>query len=86
MKEKAQIVDVRDTEDFNKSHIPEATSIPLTELNKRYLELDQNSPIVIVCNRGGQKSQKALDLLREKGFTDVGILEGGIAAWEKRNN
>jgi rhodanese-related sulfurtransferase len=83
MTEKVEILDVRDMEDFKNSHIPGAKSIPLTDLEKRYSELNQDSPLLIVCNRGGQKSQKALEFLKDKGFKDAKILEGGILAWEE---
>jgi rhodanese-related sulfurtransferase len=86
MKDKVEILDVRDTEDFDKHHIPGAKSIPVSQLEKRYSELDKDSPLLLVCNRGGQKSQNALDILKNKGFKDVKILEGGMVAWQEKQS
>jgi rhodanese-related sulfurtransferase len=86
MKNEVEILDVRDKEDFDEDHIPEAKSIPLKELEKRYSELNQESSIVVVCNRGGQKSQKALDFLRDKGYKNVDIMEGGMVAWKEKQS
>ena len=44
-------VDVRDTEDYVESHIPDALSIPLddTEMDPAYRELPEDAEIVIYC-------------------------------------
>jgi rhodanese-related sulfurtransferase len=86
MKDKIEIIDVRDTDEFNENHMPGSKSMQLTDLEKRYKELNQDSPIKVVCNRGGQKSKKALDFLKEKGFKNVSIKEGGIVAWREERS
>ncbi|MDP2342700.1 MAG: rhodanese-like domain-containing protein [Deltaproteobacteria bacterium] len=39
------------------------------------------SKVVTVCGKGGGRSDRAAQLLRERGFVDVAALCGGTAAW-----
>jgi len=43
-------------------------------------ELNSAEPIVLHCKSGG-RSWKALQILREAGFTKLKNLKGGITAW-----
>jgi rhodanese-related sulfurtransferase len=52
----------------------------LGELPKRLAELDPNAEFVAYCKMGG-RSQKAVDLLIQKGFRNVRNMTGGILAW-----
>lgn len=52
-------------------------------MSERNGELEKNDEIVVVCNRGGQRSQKAAEILKEKGYRNVSILEGGIKGWKE---
>lgn len=79
------IIDVREKLEYDKEHIPGAQSIPVSELEGRYSELNKDSPIKIVCNFGGQRSHKAIEILKEKGFQNVEIIEGGMCNWEKND-
>jgi rhodanese-related sulfurtransferase len=80
------ILDVREKNEFDICRIPGSTLIPLGELPKRLDELPQGpgSPdIVVHCKMGG-RSAKAVNLLREHGFTRVKNVTGGILAWIDR--
>jgi len=77
------VLDVREKNEFEICRIPGSTLIPLGDLPKRLSELPQgaNAPdIVVHCKMGG-RSAKAVNLLRERGFTRVKNLKGGILAW-----
>jgi rhodanese-related sulfurtransferase len=78
------VVDVRDKDDYEKDHIPGAKSIPVSELEQRISELNKDTEIQIVCNRGGLKSSKAAEVLKEKGFNKVEIIEGGMESWKNK--
>ncbi|MEN3039382.1 MAG: rhodanese-like domain-containing protein, partial [Candidatus Kryptonium sp.] len=54
--------------------------IPLSELPEKVNELDQTCEIVLYCKMGG-RSARAVQFLRELGFTRVKNLAGGIDAW-----
>lgn len=83
-KKKAVIIDVREDDEWNSQHIPNAIHIPLGQLTKRLPELEQykNSAIVTQC-RTGKRSLQALKLLKSAGFTQVYNMEGGLMAWQK---
>jgi sulfur dioxygenase len=77
-----QIVDVRDSEEFNGplGRIRGATLIPLSELGSRTGELAQDHPVVAVC-RSGARSAQAVVMLQKAGFKDVANLAGGMLRW-----
>jgi sulfur-carrier protein adenylyltransferase/sulfurtransferase len=73
------VLDVRDPHEYQICNIG-GYLIPLGELPKRVNELDSSREIVAHCKMGG-RSAKAVDFLRQAGFTKVKNLTGGIAAW-----
>jgi rhodanese-related sulfurtransferase len=80
------LLDVREPREWEISHIEGATLIPLGELSKRISELPQGSdaPDLVVMCKSGVRSAKAVKLLRDKGFTHVTNLRGGILEWIAR--
>ncbi|MDP9728178.1 rhodanese-like domain-containing protein [Alicyclobacillus tolerans] len=76
-----QIIDVRQPEEFQSSHIPGAKLIPLGELNERYQEIEPNVEAVIVCRSGG-RSSKACELLASHGYEKIYNLAGGMLGWQ----
>jgi adenylyltransferase/sulfurtransferase len=80
------ILDVREKNEFDICRIPGSTLIPLGELPKRLEEIPHGADapdIVVHCKMGG-RSAKAVALLRDRGFTRVKNLTGGILAWIDR--
>lgn len=79
------LVDVREVEEFEESHIEGCQLIPLSEFAQRAAqELDRNREIVLYCAHG-MRSLDALMTLRILGFEKVWSLEGGIVNWESQN-
>jgi adenylyltransferase/sulfurtransferase len=78
--EKVVIVDVREPQEFQINRLPGSILIPLGDLPKRYVELDPNANLVMQC-KSGMRSAKAQAFLREKGFTRVRNLTGGVLGW-----
>ncbi|HET7580111.1 MAG TPA: rhodanese-like domain-containing protein [Bacillales bacterium] len=79
---KKRVIDVREKNEYDREHIPGAQSIPVSEMDERHKELNKDDEIVVVCNRGGQRSQKAAEILNEKGYEHVEIMEGGMSGWK----
>ncbi len=77
------ILDVRNPEEFQICRIPGSVLIPLPQLPQRFGELDQNRDIVVHC-KSGMRSAKAIQFLRQQGFTQLKNLKGGILAWADR--
>ncbi len=80
----ALLLDVREVEEYNEIHAPNAMLIPLGQLNSRIQEISayKNKPIAVMC-RSGRRSEKAVHLLQEAGFLRVDNVTGGMLAWQK---
>lgn len=77
----AQIVDVREGGEFATERIAAARLIPLTSFAKRVGEIDRRRPVYLLC-RTQNRSRRAADELMKRGYTDIGIVAGGITAWK----
>ena len=75
-----QILDVREPNEYQIARIPGAQLVPLSTLPKQIAELDPNQPYYLHC-KGGVRSLKALQFLREQGFKHLKSVKGGITAW-----
>jgi rhodanese-related sulfurtransferase len=75
-----QVIDVRERDEWYSGHMPEATLVPLSELEQRRNELDPARPVVIVC-RSGRRSLVAARYLAHSGFAAARSLAGGMIAW-----
>ncbi len=76
------IIDVREPHEWEIGNLEEhgARLIPLGEIEARAGEIDPEDEIVLQC-RSGARSAKALGVLREKGYTRLLNLKGGILGW-----
>src|SRR5579883_1589842 len=77
------LIDVREPYEYQIAKIPGARLIPLGELPKHLDELDREADIVVHCKSGG-RSQKAVDLMKQRGFKHVRNMVGGILAWSDK--
>jgi sulfur-carrier protein adenylyltransferase/sulfurtransferase len=75
-----RLVDVREPHEFDICRIPGSLLIPLGDVPRRMHELDSADEIVVHC-RSGQRSARAVELLRKSGFRRIHNLKGGILAW-----
>jgi adenylyltransferase/sulfurtransferase len=76
------VLDVREPNEYQICNLG-GHLIPLNDLPKRVSELDASREIVVHCKMGG-RSAKAVDFLKQAGFTRVHNLAGGINAWSER--
>ena len=76
------VLDVREPHEYQICNI-NGYLIPLNDLPKRVNELDSSREIVAHC-RSGMRSAKAVQFLRQSGFTKVKNLTGGILAWAEK--
>lgn len=75
-----RVIDVREPDEYEISHIASVPQVPLSTLGQRFTELDPNQQLYIHC-KSGVRSLKALRFLREQGFKYVKSVKGGILAW-----
>ncbi len=78
----AQIVDVREPDEWAETGVPEgAVLVPLGDLESQAAsELKADQPVYVIC-RSGNRSQTGSDILVGLGFTQVYNVDGGITAW-----
>ncbi|MBT2677534.1 rhodanese-like domain-containing protein [Bacillus sp. ISL-35] len=77
---KAQLIDVREPNEFANGHILGARNIPLTQLKARLKEVRPDKPVYLYC-QSGSRSGRAAQLLHKKGYKDLSHLEGGFKKW-----
>ena len=75
----AVIFDVREPHEFEKEHIPDALSLPLSALDPTRLPNDKTA--IVYCGTS-KRSCAAATKLQQAGFTSVAVLEGGISGWK----
>ncbi len=78
-----KVIDVREANEHQIARIRGVPLFPLSQLDKRYGELDRGQSYYIHCKAGG-RSMKALEFLREQGFKHVKSVKGGITAWSEQ--
>lgn len=77
---KAQLIDVRETKEFDAGHILGARNIPVTQLRHRLVEIRKDKPVYLYC-QNGSRALRAANLLHKKGYTDLNQLQGGFKKW-----
>ena len=81
-KDSIVLLDVREQDEFEESHIKGCILIPLDEVSTRGpKELNKQDDIVIYCAHG-VRSLNALMALKMAGFEKLRSLEGGICAFQ----
>lgn len=76
----AFILDVRQPDEWAAGHIPDATLIPLGELQARVAEVPKDRQVVVVC-RSGNRSAQGRDILLAAGYPSVTSMAGGMNDW-----
>ena len=80
----ALVLDVRESDEFEKGHVIGSRSLPLGQIEARAGELEKYKakPVVLVCH-SGNRSGMAVGRLRKLGFQQVFNLSGGVTAWQQ---
>lgn len=75
-----RVVDIRDEQSFEHSHIPDSENIPFHELTERVDELEDEDHIVTVCPHGKASVQAAQLIGSYEGTADARVesMEGGL--------
>ena len=80
------LIDVRESGEYNSSHIPGACLIP-----RRRIEfiIEESVPAkgvhVVVCDDDGQRAPLAAATLERLGYSNVSVLDGGVNRWSARD-
>ena len=81
-----QLVDVRTPMEYGQGHIDDAVNFNINDegfLNQ-IEKLDKNKPVYLYCKLGG-RSNRAAELLKSKGFTQIFDYTGGYDDWSSKD-
>lgn len=79
---RAVLVDIREADEFARSHIRGAQSQPLSTWEKAHLNIDPHADVIFTC-RSGMRTAGACDRLTTRVNGDAFVLDGGLDAWTK---
>ncbi|UQD52716.1 rhodanese-like domain-containing protein [Bacillus methanolicus] len=77
---KAQLIDVREPNEFEAGHILGARNIPLSQLKMRLKEIRPDKPVYLYC-QNQIRSGRAAQILYRNGYKDLYHLQGGFKKW-----
>lgn len=75
-----QIIDVRESPEFDAKHILGARNIPMSQFKMRFQEIRKDKP-VLLYDENLNAASRAANILRQNGYQQVYILKGGFTQW-----
>ncbi|MDQ5825929.1 MAG: molybdopterin-synthase adenylyltransferase MoeB [Chloroflexota bacterium] len=78
--QKLVLLDVREPHEWSIAHLEGAKLIPVNQVTAHVHELSTADEMVVYC-KGGTRSARAVNELRQLGFRKLWNLRGGINAW-----
>jgi rhodanese-related sulfurtransferase len=78
-----QLIDVREIDEYEAGHLPDAVNIPMSEFQARSDEISMDKPLVLVCATGARSGMVA-EFMVASGHGDVYNLTDGTKGWMKR--
>ncbi len=76
------LIDVRSPQEFSQGFIAGSQNIPFIDIMEGRYNLPKDKSVLLICSIGG-RSFAAVQLLQEKGYTEVYNLDGGLQAWRR---
>jgi len=77
--DRLQLVDVRSPGEYSSGHVPGAMNVPMDEVAARIDDLENTSPVVLICH-SGERSEMSCETI-EPHHGDLYVLHGGTEAW-----
>lgn len=74
------LLDVREQDEWDAGHAPNAQHIPMGELAGRLDELPADSEVLVICRSGG-RSARVTAYLNANGW-DARNVDGGMQSWQ----
>jgi rhodanese-related sulfurtransferase len=74
------LLDVREQDEWDAGHAPDALHIPMGELSERLDDLPADNPVYVICRSGG-RSARVTAFLNANGW-DATNVDGGMQSWE----
>ena len=81
------LLDVRTPDEFSSGFIKKAKNLDFYSetFQNDLLSIDKSLPVVLYC-RTNNRSTKTANILKQNGFKEISVLEGGITDWVKNGN
>ncbi len=76
-----RLIDVREQNEWDESHVPGTELRPMSTINDWYTELDPAEEIIVLCRSGNRSGSVVNALIQQVGFEDISNIAGGILAW-----
>ncbi len=77
-----QVVDVREPAEYAAEHISGTANVPLSGLSRNLDKIERQKPAYLICQSGARSAQAA-QTLRQNGYSQVCIIDGGLQAWKE---
>jgi rhodanese-related sulfurtransferase len=74
------LLDVREQDEWDAGHAPDAHHVPMSTLISRIDEVPTDGQVVVIC-RHGQRSAQVVNYLVAQGRDNVANFDGGIVDW-----
>jgi rhodanese-related sulfurtransferase len=79
----AVLIDIRDRAEYQREHIPNARSLPLTDIMAgKTAEGAERQPVIFHCQAGMRTAQNASALMKAASPAQALLMTGGINAWK----
>jgi phage shock protein E len=80
LSDSAYFLDVRERSEWDVTHIPSTTLLPLGQVASLVDKLPKDKPIIVV-SATDDRSDQARDIIKQAGLLNVTSMAGGIGAW-----
>ncbi|MDO8285923.1 MAG: rhodanese-like domain-containing protein [Rhodoferax sp.] len=82
---KSLVIDIREPQEHATGVAPGMQLLPMRQLAARISEIpnDPKRPVLLICNTQN-RSSATWKFLREKGYTNVRFVQGGMSEWARR--
>ena len=82
---RAVLIDIREPAEHAGGIAAGAQLLPMRQISTRLSEIptDPNKPVLLICNTQN-RSSATLEALREKGYSHVRFVKGGMSEWMSR--
>jgi rhodanese-related sulfurtransferase len=82
---KSTVIDIREPQEHAGGVAPGVQLLPMRQLAARLGEIpnDPKRSVLLICNTQN-RSSATLKFLREKGYTNVRFVQGGMSEWTRR--
>lgn len=76
-----QLIDVRESHEFEQSRIVGAVNIPLSQIKQKLGQISKDKSVFLYCH-SGMRSKQAGRILSKNGYNAITHLNGGMMAWK----